>query len=289
MKAEIEVLQPGLFSSIQDVGRNRFLKYGVPMSGVMDLYAAKMANLILQNIPDSAVLEITQMGPKLKFSDPVKIAIFGASLSPKINNLKIENNKVYKIEAGDELSFGKRQVGCRAYLAISGGFKTEKILKSRSWFEGITDNFKLVKAMKLPYESTNEAKTEINASIKFNSEYLVTSEIEIFPGPEFYLLTENEQEMLRSRIFSIDKNNNRMAIQLQEIMENNLQPIITGPVLPGSVQLTPSGKLIVLMRDCQTTGGYPRVMQLSETGMNRIAQKIMGDSVSFAFLESPHF
>src|SRR5680860_1641904 len=93
MKAEIEVLQPGLFSSIQDVGRNRFLKYGVPMSGVMDLYAAKMANLILQNKPDSAVLEITQMGPKLKFSDPVKIAIFGASLSPKINNLKIENNK----------------------------------------------------------------------------------------------------------------------------------------------------------------------------------------------------
>lgn len=142
--------------------------------------------------------------------------------------------------------------------------------------------------MKLPYESTNESKIETNASIKFTSEYLVTSEIGVFPGPEFYLLTEGEQEILRSRNFSIDKNNNRMAIQLQEIMGNTLKPIITGPVLPGSVQLTPSGKLIVLMRDCQTTGGYPRVMQLSETGMNKIAQKIMGDSVSFAFLESPH-
>ena len=288
MKAEIEVLQPGLFSTIQDPGRNGFLKYGVPMSGVMDLYAAQMANLILRNSPNSAVLEITQMGPKLKFSDPAKISICGALLSPKINNFKIGNNRVYKIEAGDELSFGKRQLGCRAYLAISGGFKTEKILKSRSWFEGITDNFKLNKNMKLPYESTNESKIETNASIKFTSEYLVTSEIGVFPGPEFYLLTEGEQEILRSRNFSIDKNNNRMAIQLQEIMGNTLKPIITGPVLPGSVQLTPSGKLIVLMRDCQITGGYPRVMQLSETGMNKIAQKIMGDSLRFAFLESPH-
>jgi len=289
MKAEIEVLEPGLFSTIQDPGRNGFLKYGVPMSGVMDLYAANMANLILRNKPDSAVLEITQMGPKLKFSHPAKIAICGASLSPKINNYQIENNKVYKIEAGDELSFGKRLLGCRAYLAISGGLKTERILKSRSWFEGITDNFKLVKNIKLSYESTNESKIETNASIKFTSEYLVSKEIKVFPGPEFYLLSDKQQERLRSRNFSIDKNNNRMAIQLQEVMENTLKPIITGPVLPGTVQLTPSGKLIVLMRDCQTTGGYPRVMHLSETGMNRIAQKIIGDSISFAFLESVHF
>ncbi len=284
MKAEIEVLQPGLFSTIQDPGRRGFLKYGIPMSGVMDFYAAKFANLILRNNPDSAVLEITQMGPKLRFSHPVKISICGALISPKINNFPIENNRVYKIEAGDELSFGKRKVGCRAYLAISGGFKTKKVLKSRSWFEGVTDNFKLIKSLKLPYESTNESKTETNTSIKFISEYLGTSEIEVFPGPEFDLLSESEQEILKSHNFSIDKNNNRMAIQLQEIVENTLKPIITGPVLPGTVQLTPSGKLIVLMRDCQTTGGYPRVMQLSETGMNKIAQKIIGECVSFAFL-----
>ena len=284
MKAEIEVLQPGLFSTIQDLGRKGFLKYGIPMSGVMDLYAAKMANLILRNPPGSAILEITQMGPKLRFSDSVKISICGALLSPKINNFPIGNNRVHKIEAGDELSFGKRELGCRAYLAISGGFKTGKVLKSQSWFEGVTDNFKLNKTMKLPYESTNDSKIETNASIKFNSEYLMTSEIEVFPGPEFDLLTESEQEILRFRNFFIDKNNNRMAIQLQENMENTLKPIITGPVLPGTVQLTPSGKLIVLMRDCQTTGGYPRVMQLSETGMNKISQKIIGECVSFAFL-----
>jgi biotin-dependent carboxylase-like uncharacterized protein len=284
MKAEIEVLHPGLFCTIQDTGRKGFLKYGVPMSGAMDLYAAKIANLILRNPPESAILEITQMGPKLRFSDPVKISICGAFLSPKINNLPIENNSVYRIEAGDELSFGKRQFGCRTYLAISGGFKTRKVLKSRSWFEGVTDNFKLNKSMKLPYESIDESKINLNAALKINSDYMLTSEIDVYPGPEFELLSETEQEILRSQSFSIDKNNNRMAIQLVEVLENNLKPIITGPVLPGTVQLTPSGKLIVLMRDCQTTGGYPRVMQLSETGMNKIAQKIIGDSLNFEFL-----
>ena len=284
MKAEIEVLHPGLFCTIQDTGRKGFLKYGVPMSGAMDLYAAKIANLILRNPPESAILEITQMGPKLRFSDPVKISICGAFLSPKINNLPIENNSVYRIEAGDELSFGKRQFGCRTYLAISGGFKTRKVLKSRSWLEGVTDNFKLNKSMKLPYESIDESKINLNAALKINSDYMLTSEIDVYPGPEFELLSETEQEILRSQSFSIDKNNNRMAIQLVEVLENNLKPIITGPVLPGTVQLTPSGKLILLMRDCQTTGGYPRVMQLSETGMNKIAQKIIGDSLNFEFL-----
>ena len=72
-----------------------------------------------------------------------------------------------------------------------------------------------------------------------------------------------------------------MAIQLKEVLTNKLSPIITGPVLPGTVQLTPSGKLIVLMRDCQTTGGYPRVLQLSEVGINSIAQKVVGDMLRF--------
>ncbi len=70
-----------------------------------------------------------------------------------------------------------------------------------------------------------------------------------------------------------------MAIQLQEVLQNKLQSIVTGPVIPGTVQLTPSGKLIVLMKDCQTTGGYPRILQLSEVAINKIAQKVLGDKV----------
>lgn len=283
MKAEIEVMQPGLFSTIQDFGRRGFQKYGVPLSGVMDRIALKTANLILQNQADAAVMEITQMGPKLKFSAATKIAICGAYLSPKLNNVEIDNNEVVKINKDDVLSFGKPILGTRAYLAVLDGFKTEKVLGSRSWYEDLTLHYKLEKGMKLQYEASEEAKHETYAALKFDNSYLNSEEVEVFPGPEYDKLSETLKSHLRQSKFSIDKNNNRMAIQLNEILENDLDPIITGPVLPGSVQLTPGGKLIVLMRDCQTTGGYPRVLQLSETGMNTIAQKKAGDGIKFLF------
>jgi biotin-dependent carboxylase-like uncharacterized protein len=287
MKAEVEILHPGLFSTIQDFGRRGFQKYGVPLSGVMDRIALKTANLILQNQADAAVMEITQMGPKLKFSAATKIAISGAHLSPKLNDTEIENNEVVKIHEGDILSFGRPEYGMRSYLAILDGFKTEKVLGSRSWYEDITRHEKLEKGMKLQYEASEEQKYETHAAIKFDEEYLNSEEIEVFPGPEFEKLPETLKSHLRQSKFSIDKNNNRMAIQLSEILENEMEPIITGPVLPGTVQLTPGGKLIVLMRDCQTTGGYPRVLQLSEKGINMMAQKKAGDKIRFKSPPTP--
>lgn len=281
MKAEIEVLRPGLFSTLQDLGRSGYLRFGVPISGAMDNYAATMANLSLHNHENAAVLEITQTGPKLKFTADTIIAIFGADLSPSINKMKIEINRTQKIKAGDELSFGRRLKGCRAYLAISGGFETEKVLGSQSWYEGVTAEYRLEKNMKLPYKALKEPKPEFHAALKVKKDYFSNPEIEVFPGPEFHLLNKKQRERLESQNFTVGQNNNRMAIQLKEVLKNNLNPIITGPVLPGTVQLTPGGTLIVLMRDCQTTGGYPRIFQISEQGINTLAQKVVGDEIEF--------
>ena len=283
--SKIEVLSPGLFSTIQDLGRYNYRKYGVPISGAMDQLSAKIGNLILRNSEDSAVLEITQMGPKLMFYDVAKIAITGADLSPKINSELIKNDEVYFINKGDELSFGKRKTGCRAYLSVSGGFQTETVLGSKSWYEGISENSKLEKGMFLKYNDEEQNIGNTNASIKIKTDHITETEIEVEEGPEFYLLPSASKDILCNSFFKIDKNNNRMAIQLSEKFENELQPIITSPVIPGTVQLTPLGNLMVLMRDCQTTGGYPRVLQLTERGMNTIAQKIMGDQIKFCFKE----
>ncbi|MFO7720878.1 MAG: biotin-dependent carboxyltransferase family protein [Gillisia sp.] len=281
MKAEIEVLQPGLFSTIQDLGRYGFLKYGVPLSGNMDKYASRMGNLILNNPVNAAVLEITQMGPKLRFNASAQVVFTGADLSPEINKIPVANNTIYFINFGDVLSFGKRKSGCRAYLSIKGGFKTSESLGSKSWYEGISDFSKLTTGMKLAFEKTTSVLYDTHASVKINSEYLDQKELRVFPGPEYNLLSVKEKEFLAFTKFSVDKKNNRMAIQLQETIENSLNPIITGPVMPGSVQLTPSGNLIVLMRDCQTTGGYPRIFQLSDEAMNIISQKVLGDKILF--------
>ncbi|TVZ25297.1 biotin-dependent carboxylase-like uncharacterized protein [Gillisia sp. Hel_I_86] len=282
---EIEVLYPGLYSSIQDLGRHDFRRFGVPQSGAMDSYAAKNANLMLSNLEAHPILEITQLGPQLKFYEPTQIAICGAYLNPKINDSLVLNNKVLSIEKGDILSFGKRNNACRAYIAIAGGFNSKKILESYSWYNGITQKQMLQKGDIIRYSRLERPLHGLNAAVKVPDEYLRKCGIKVFTGPEYGLLSIFQKKLLFDSKFHLDVHNNRMALQLKEPLENNLTPIITGPVLPGTVQLTPSGKLIVLMRDCQTTGGYPRILQLSEDGINIIAQKVVGEPLNFQLFE----
>ena len=116
--------------------------------------------------------------------------------------------------------------------------------------------------------------------INFNSKTL-----KVHKGPEFDRLSISEKENLFSQEFTISKENNRMAYQLSEAVQNNLTPIITSLVLPGTVQLTPSGKLIILMRDCQTTGGYPRVLQLNDKAINILSQKFTNDKIRFTLID----
>lgn len=287
MTGEIEVLKPGLFSTIQDGGRFGFLEFGVPISGPMDFYASRFGNLILNNSQDAAVLEITQSGPALKFMGSANIAITGGNLSPQINGYEIKNGRVYSLINGDILSFGNRVLGCRSYIAVQGGFEGEKVLDSYSWYDGITPHFRLEKGMKLHFKSEKQRVFKPTSGIKFNNYYLSDLNVPVFTGPEFHLLPYELQEELCRKTFSVNVASNRMGIQLNELLENKLQPIITGPVIPGTVQLTPSGKIIILMRDCQTTGGYPRVLQLSREGMDILAQKFTGDEVRFALAACP--
>ena len=277
---EAEILRPGLFSCIQDMGRRGLREFGVPKSGSMDSASARLANVLLRNSSSAALLEITQTGPKMAFLGPTQIAICGAIMEPAINGSKIRNNRVYKLHEGDVLSFGKMQEGCRAYLGIKNGFKTPKILGSRSWYGGISPYARLEKSMKLKYKPFEAEEIGVHAAVK-PDDSIFSKEIVAFAGPEYEQLSSNEKERLQKGHFSAGMDNNRMGIQLQEQFQNSLNPILTGPVLPGTVQLTPSGKLIVLMRDGQTTGGYPRVLQLSEAGINALAQKVPGEQFKF--------
>ncbi len=285
MKPEIEVLQPGLFSTIQDFGRFGFQKYGVPHSGVMDRYAGKLCNLILGNEENSAVMEITMQGPQLKFSASTRVCISGADLSASLNGNPVHRNQIIEISQDDILRFGKRNSGFRAYIGIPGGFDTEKIMGSRSWYEGLTDNFRLLKGMKINYDLQDLSQIKSNSTVKTDDSYFYQSEIEVFPGPEFSFLSKEKEMILFKSEFTIAETSNRMAIQIKEPFVNDLKPIITGPVMPGSVQLTPSGNIIILARDCQTTGGYPRILQLSEKGLQVLSQKLPGEKIAFRKVE----
>ena len=277
----IKVLNPGFYSTIQDFGRFGFQEFGVPYSGVMDRKAAAFANALLGNNKDEAVLEMTMTGATLQFNIQTYIAISGADVPAKLNDVDIPLNKIICVKPEDVLFVGKFNTGIRCYLAVLGGFKTEIVFNSKSMYHNITKNNILQKNDELSVLESFTISEAQHATIRFNTAYINSNSIEVFKGPEFDFLSEYQQNILFSKSFSISKNNNRMAYQLEEILENNLEPIITSVVLPGTVQLTPSGKLIILMRDCQTTGGYPRVLQLKESAINVLAQKFTKEAITF--------
>lgn len=277
----IKVLKSGFYTSVQDRGRKGFGSIGVPISGVMDSYSANIANSVLKNSLENAVLEITFGGCEFEFTNETIICISGANFLAKINNEPITLNSRIKVNINDVLSFGKIVFGVRCYLAVKGGFLTNSVLKSRSFYQNITEDFLIKKDDLLPIESYISDLRPLNAAVIIDELHFVSNKIGCYKGPEFDLLDEFQKKEIETHIFTISNNNNRMGYRLNEIVENKIPSILTSAVIPGTVQLTPSGKLIILMRDCQVTGGYPRVLQLTDSGINQMAQKTTNNLVKF--------
>ena len=276
----IRILKKGLHTSIQDLGRIGYRKYGVPTSGAMDMQSAKLSNYILGNKEKDAVMEVTLQGPGIEFLTATRIAICGADLSPSLNGTPTPLNKSILVQKGDLLDFGVRKTGIRSYLAIAGGFQTDIILGSRSFYEGITKSAVCDDGDEIAFHSSfgvGKFQHRLHHPQPIN---LGLIDLDVHKGPEFEMLNEAQKVLLFNTSFSLGINN-RMAYQLQELLMNELPSILSSAVLPGSVQLTPAGKMIILMRDCQTTGGYPRILQLSENAINVLAQKMKNEKVSF--------
>lgn len=277
----ITVLNPGIYSTIQDLGRKGFAHIGVPISGAMDLHSASIGNQLLNNKNDAAVLEITFGHCKLRFEKATQVSITGADFNPCINGRIVAMNSVVKVNKGAILSFGVKNYGARSYLCVLGGFDADIILESKSFYSGVTASSQLKRGDNLVIDLKESFQQKTHSKIRIDTEYFLSNKIVVRKGPEFELLSEKQQNDLLDTIFTISNDNNRVGYRLKESIENNLKPILTSGVLPGTVQLTPSGKLVVLMRDCQVTGGYPRVLQLMKTGVNRLAQKSTEDKISF--------
>jgi len=290
MHNNILILSDSLQTSVQDLGRKGYRSFGVPISGTMDKYSAILANKLLNNDEDLPVLEITMTGPKIMFEDHTLFVLTGADLSPELNGEPIQMNHAYSVRTSDVLSFGKMNLGVRAYLAVKGGFLTEKIMGSYSMYDGITPKGKVNKGDRLRIASY-ESELEITTSkLKVKPSHFTTKKLEVTKGPEYNRLTKKQRDKLFSMTFKIDPLCNRMGYQLKNkfpALKNN--EIITSITIPGTVQITPSGKLIVMMRDCPTTGGYARILQLTDMAINQLAQKRENDRFKFDLESSFEF
>jgi biotin-dependent carboxylase-like uncharacterized protein len=275
----IHVLKAGLWTSIQDRGRYGYRSIGVPLSGAMDLHSAHLANKLVGNPITAAILEFTAMGPELQFDKEAVIAITGATFGIFVNNEEQCINTIIHIKEGDCIKFTPPKKGWKGYLAIQGGFDSEVVLGSKSMYLGITERARIEKGAILNFSSTSQllkAKDKVLKPLDFDSEF-----IDVFKGPEYEILDDKTKENLINNNFKVHQNSNRMAIQIDGLGEVKFDDILTVPVQPGTVQITPSGKLLILMRDAQTTGGYPRVFQLTNDAVNKLAQKRPNDKIVF--------
>lgn len=277
----LELRSSGLLTTVQDRGRFGYRKFGVPVSGVMDNASSGLANQLLGNTPDCAVLEMTLIPPVLRFLTPTIITITGAKARAILNDNPVAMYQPVVVPKDSVLRFGAITKGARVYLAVKGGFATGQILGSRSFYAPITGKSRLQKGDTIPYQPHETNSTE--QFVKMNPPKALFDDtiLKVHQGPEFDTLTPMMQQQLLTTEFTVNAQSTRMAFLLDTRLQLTATEITTAPVQPGTVQLTPSGKLIVLMCDAQTTGGYARVLQLSKKAINQLAQKQPGEAVVF--------
>lgn len=275
----IEVLRSGMYTTIQDLGRFGHRNLGVPVSGIMDMVSANLANLLLNNQLSDAVLEITMTGPTLLFTKNTIIAITGANISPKVNGKEIYNGKRIPVNKGDVLSFGTLKRGTRCYLAIKEGIQSELILGSRSQFKNITKKIRIEKGDQLQINQCKSVFETSGGIVNNRKPFFDSNFLEVTYGPEFELFSEAEISKFLNQNFTVSKDNNRMGYRMEESVVPHELSLITSPVIPGTVQLLPSGRIIILMKDGQTAGGYPRIFQLSNFSISVLAQKKIGEKL----------
>lgn len=272
-------------TSLQDAGRLAGAQFGIPTAGVMDQKSFRWANHILQNSDHAVALEMVQPGLRIQFDQACQIALAGAQVAASLNQRPLSNSTLISIAAGDLLEIGNFLSGSRLYLCIQGGFQVERYLGSGSDFESITIPSKRSTHEVLTYFAIPQSNS-LGAKPKWETFWFESPTIEAYPGADWVLLSPEQQELIHTSTFHLSKFSNRMGIQLEELVPNQLEELPTNPVFPGTVQLTPVGKLIVLMRDAGVTGGYPRILQLTEEGQSKLAQKRVGDSIHFQLLET---
>lgn len=279
----LHFVKPGLQTLVQDEGRFGFQHVGIPRGGVMDKPAAQQANYLVGNAPSLPVLEISLLGPTIVFKGFGQIAICGANLSPELNKKTINNDETINVSDGDVLDFGRNITGCRAYLAVGGVWQVKKWMNSYSSaaFDAkkITPQSVIEKGSVLKVLTSSPVQKRIGSQLDIS----ISNLVKVLPGPEFYRFSSLEIAHFFSATFHHSPASNRMGCRMVESIPNlkTNTNIISSAMLPGTVQITPSGHPIILMMDAQTTGGYARIVQLRDEELPKLAQACVGDELRF--------
>ncbi|TPE46317.1 5-oxoprolinase subunit C family protein [Pontibacter mangrovi] len=302
----IKVNKPGLLTTVQDIGRYGYQKQGVPVSGAMDKVALRIANVLVGNPEEAAALEICMQGPELQFNQDTVIALAGADLSANINEKPVRLWRPVLVQAGSLLRFGKPVYGTYAYLAVAGGIDVPEVMDSRSTYtragfgglEGRAlqsgDNLPLGKSSETGKLLLSDLLLQHNKEDQFTEaswspdpELLPTYE----PNPvlratgnlEYNWFSENSRGYIWHENYKLLPQSDRMGYRLQgtKLALEERRELLSTAVSFGTVQVPPQGQPIILMADAQTTGGYPRIIQVIAADLPKLAQVQPGGIIRF--------
>lgn len=272
---------------LQDSGRWGYRNLGVSVSGPMDRSSFRWANWLLGNEHNAPVIEITLGRTQFHITQPGQMVATGADLDATLNGERLELWRPFTVKEGDELIFSKPLNGLRAYLATAGGWRAKSVLGSCS--TNLRENLGGLNGRGLPLvegdliESVNAAANKSREMPEwlipdFNADY----QFAVIPGFQFAQFAFGEREKLFDAEFTLSKDCDRMGYRLSgsSISASN-RSLISEPVVPGAIQVPADGQPIVLMADCQTLGGYPKLGTLFSLDLDRLSQKLPGKQVSF--------
>ena len=280
----IEVIDAGFYSSIQDQGRMGYRHLGVPVSGAMDQKAFDLAHQLLGKTPDFSCIECTLIGPILRFHEPCSLVLTGAHMQALVNENPIQNNISIAILPGDVLKLRRATKGLRTYIKINQAIISPVVLGSTSFYKPLTQDAVLKKGSHLFWIKSEKVTNKSNARIRWDDSYLLSNDLAVEKGPEFNVLSKAAQQQIFQNDFLINSQN-RMGYRISSPFSVDPLSMLSGAVRPGTVQITPSGTLLIAGVDGQVSGGYPRIFQLTEEGLNVLVQKKEGDAISFKSLD----
>ncbi|MET3653038.1 biotin-dependent carboxyltransferase family protein [Dyella japonica] len=292
----VEVIKPGLLTSLQDAGRRGYAHLGLGRAGAVDEPAWRLANALVGNAGDEAALEITLAGPTLRFQQDAIVALTGALIEARVEGQPLPAWSTCFLPAGSVLRLGGMRHGCRSYLAVRGGFDGALVLGSRSTdlHAGVGPlHGKAVKAgdvlaigehASVPWFHAGPGMQALRWGLDPQPWLDYAREpLALMRGHHADALDDASQHALFTQRFMVSKDSNRTGNRLDGAPLRLRQPLelISEATLPGTLQLPPSGQPILLLAEAPVTGGYPRIGQLAAVDLPRLAQRRPGDTVSF--------
>ena len=261
---------------------------GVSVAGPMDPFAHRLANAMVGNARDRALLEITLIGPEIEFDDERVVAVAGARFKLSLDGQPVASELPFSVRQGSRLRFGQRLTGARAYLSIQGGIAVPPTLGSRSTHVGSriggVGGRALAAGDRLPLGESGSSRPHPTKSPGRREWPGGHARVRVLSGPDTQRFHSSALDRLQSAPYRIGRDSDRMGFRLEgPSIDHLLGADIISDVTPlGVLQVPASGQPMLLMADRQTTGGYARLAAVISADIGLAGQLAPGDSISFA-------